>query len=344
MPITSPLTESQPPLATSTGHLSMPFASRKLSIGRSISSRVTLVEPGSPPKALFSTINAGNLSNMRYCYYSVPIKAAPKVHFRDMNKANSFPRHHISQALIVVGNDSVTIPDENNSKRNGLVLLPGRSVTKQEFHAADSASDSSSKASPPWECDQTDYQRLMRAFFRAPASRIPIPVAWRGTAPRAYSFRGPTSPFQRVATAPVPRTKKNTKPAAPVYATEPRRATSSRIPSPTPATNATTKYSAKCYSSCLTDAENLVTDESNRHLSRDEHAAVPTPARPSTLTRGRRLRYVKTLPLNWSPEKTFGERRLTSTYTGIAKPATTVHSEDVWFDASEDTVEHESTD
>jgi hypothetical protein len=47
------------------------------------------------------------------------------------------------------------------------------------------------------------YERIANAARKAQYSRIPIPVAWQNITPRAYNFRGPSSPYQNVTTVPL---------------------------------------------------------------------------------------------------------------------------------------------
>jgi hypothetical protein len=56
--------------------------------------------------------------------------------------------------------------------------------------------------------NRTEYDRIMNAVYRPAPSRIPIPVFWQITTPRAYNFRGPSSPYQNVTTVPLSNQKK----------------------------------------------------------------------------------------------------------------------------------------
>jgi hypothetical protein len=75
--------------------------------------------------------------------------------------------------------------------------------------------------------ERVDYDRYRKVFYRQPATRIPIPTAWRSSPRRAYIFRGPSSPFRDVATTPIASLKKDLVSVRRVFATEPWRSTPS---------------------------------------------------------------------------------------------------------------------
>jgi hypothetical protein len=218
------------------------------------------------------------------------------------------------------------IPRETHNRRNGLHLLDGRSNAEEEVDMTAEDEHSIQEASPSISSDEANYERLMKAFFRQPVSRIPIPSAWRNAALRAYSFRGPTSPFQNVATAPVPAAKRNTMYASFVYATEPCRGAASRISTPTPETTATPQPDA--------------TNESDAHPSIDGHPSGSALPRPSTPVPTRELENKEiTLP-GWSRIQRSGGSHSPTEHTGIPRSATAMSGETVWYDATEDGMVH----
>jgi hypothetical protein len=75
--------------------------------------------------------------------------------------------------------------------------------------------------------ERAEYDRIVKVFYRQQACRIPIPITWRSSAPRAYLFRSPSSPYRNMVTSPSAPRGKDVLPVIPRFATEPRRATAS---------------------------------------------------------------------------------------------------------------------
>ncbi|KAF1917042.1 hypothetical protein BDU57DRAFT_517493 [Ampelomyces quisqualis] len=107
---------------------------------------------------------------------------------------------------------------------------PISNYEQKSFPPADSPSSPSSSSSLSHDqilitdSNRADYERFMKIFFRPHATRNPIPKTWRRANPRAYSFRGPSSPYRAVATSPVPPRPKHA--ATKAFATAPRQPTS----------------------------------------------------------------------------------------------------------------------
>jgi len=129
-------------------------------------------------------------------------------------------------------------------RHEGARTLPERSP-EAEYHQ-DSASSSASTIQPPavqhriTPSERAEYNRIVHVFYRQPATRIPIPTAWRSKVSRAYLFRGPSSPYRNVVTAPVVSSSSSTTAlsANTIFATEPWRRT------PSPRTSTTTPEAA----------------------------------------------------------------------------------------------------
>ncbi|KAH4174097.1 hypothetical protein HBH70_059330 [Parastagonospora nodorum] len=115
------------------------------------------------------------------------------------------------------------------------------SSPRANYHQ-DSVSSSVSSIQPPavqhrvTPSERAEYDRIVRVFFRQHATRIPIPTAWRSNTSRVYLFRGPSSPYRNVVTAPVTSSSSSTTAlsANTIFATEPSRRT------PSPRTSTTT--------------------------------------------------------------------------------------------------------
>jgi hypothetical protein len=302
----------------------------ELSLVRSVSSRMTLVEPVSSPKAMSPT----SKRIAHRVYHWVPIKRTSQIRFEASKNAKSLPLLRMSQALIVDEVGLVKNPNETNNKRNGVYLLEGRSDTEGEVNmgaddgystaGASPSTEAPSKpaASPSISSDEANYQRLIKVFFRKPASRIPIPVAWRNVALRAYSFRGPASPFQEVATAPVPAATRDSMYASLVHAIESRKGSASHTTRLTSEITATTHHA--------------VTNELNYCLSGDGNTSSSALPRPSTPVPKHELSNTETLPSGWYPILPSRERDFPTTRSGPVRPATAMSGGTVWYDAMDE--------
>jgi hypothetical protein len=93
--------------------------------------------------------------------------------------------------------------------RQGAKTLPAR---RRAYSYHRSTVSSQTLTPSPLEglftVNRADYDRIMNAVYRPTPSRIPIPVFWKNTTPRAYNFRGLSSPYQEVNTVPLRAQKK----------------------------------------------------------------------------------------------------------------------------------------
>jgi hypothetical protein len=88
--------------------------------------------------------------------------------------------------------------------RQGEKTLPARRRT-YSYHCSTVSSQTliHSPSEGLFTVNRADYDRIMNAVYRPTPSRIPIPVFWKNAFPRAYNFRGPSSPYQEVNTIPL---------------------------------------------------------------------------------------------------------------------------------------------
>jgi hypothetical protein len=271
-------------------------------------------------------------------YHSVPIKRTSQIRFQSSWKKKSLRE---SQALLVDVNGTGMMPGETANQRNCLFLLDGRSdaveeidMTTEDEHEVVEASPSSETplkpaAPPSMSSDKADYERLMKAFFRQPPSRIPLPSAWRNAAVRTYSFRGPTSPFQNVATAPVPAAKKSAMYGSFVYATQPRRNAASRVVSPSTGTTAIPQPDAL--------------NESNARPLIGGHTSGSVVPRPLITVPKREVEKKETLPPGWSPIQPFGQTPLSTEHTDFVRSVTAMSGDTIWYDAAEEAMAKRTT-
>jgi hypothetical protein len=93
--------------------------------------------------------------------------------------------------------------------RQGAKTLPARRRT-YSYHRSTVSSQTltPSPSEGLLTVNRADYDRIMNAVYRPTPSRIPIPVFWKNAFPRAYNFRGPSSPYQEVNTVPLRAQKK----------------------------------------------------------------------------------------------------------------------------------------
>jgi hypothetical protein len=147
--------------------------------------------------------------------------------------------------------------------------------------------------------DLADYDRIMKVFHPTQASRIPIPVAWRHITPRAYCFRGPSSPYRNIATTPArPRNAVVNSPASRCI-TEPRRRTRHQSQSKTLNSVPILQAIAARPASYFPAARAPVTETSSSYMTAKRHVAGSTLGRRLIRTSTTRLKRQKTLPLDW---------------------------------------------
>jgi hypothetical protein len=171
-------------------------------------------------------------------------------------------------------------------KRRGSKTLPARPRTKSHHRSATStwASSSSPTRIRVTSTHRTDYNRLMRILHPAPASRIPIPVAWRHVTPRTRSFRDPSSPPKRVPSIRVRTTK-----------TLVRKRSQAMRPDSALLLQAIAARPA----SCFYVARRPTIKRANSQVNAKRHVATSTLGRRSIRAAGIRLKRQKTLPLDW---------------------------------------------
>jgi hypothetical protein len=136
---------------------------------------------------------------------------------QDETKGESFHDEEVRPALL-----RPILPEHERSK-----TLPSR-FSVGDYQQSLASSLTSSDPSPSvikisTASERAEYDRIVKVFYRQQASRIPIPTTWRSSAPRAYLFRGPSSPYHDVVTSPSTSRGRDVFPVTPRFATEPRR-------------------------------------------------------------------------------------------------------------------------
>jgi hypothetical protein len=91
--------------------------------------------------------------------------------------------------------------------RHSTMTLSGRLRTNSRCRPSTQTHSTRTRTPSPSDglitVGTASYERIANAARKAQCSRIPIPVAWQNITPRAYNFRGPSSPYQNVTTVPL---------------------------------------------------------------------------------------------------------------------------------------------
>jgi hypothetical protein len=175
-------------------------------------------------------------------------------------------------------------------KRRSSKTLPAHPRTNSRHRSATSTWTPSSSPTriQVTSTQRTDFDRFMKIFHPAPASRIPIPIAWRHISPRARSLREPSSPLRRVASIRV-------KP----HKTVVRKRSQSARPNSALLLQA---IAARPVSHFPVPRRPSI-KRTNSQVTVKRHVANATLGRRSSRAAGTRLKRQKTLPLDWRLDK-----------------------------------------